>query len=809
MELSEAISFAKRGESVLFTGAGFSIGAKNSLPSPDNGIPTARTFSKRLSALISLPETYDLPVISQFYARKKGEHSLVAELLNCFTVTEAAPYHTTIASVPWRRVYTTNYDNCFEFAALRGGIQWIPLTVDAPLTAEKNRCVHVNGHISNLTINSIQGQVRLTHSSYSADSFSNSKWAQQMRQDLSNSRSIFFVGYSRSDIDIARILFRSPELRERTFFVVSPESDEVTTFPLEDFGQVLHIGTERLANLVTETELIPQRTEYEYTWLKQYDPSLEPLEPSDKEGLGLLTQGIVNQRHVIWAMAADRAEYMVRRECISDIMKEVDRNHRWFIVHSDLGNGKSMVKHQLSHLLSRRGYDVFWDSDNELNRASDLRRMALGGGLRAVFIDESSDRFEAIDGILALNLQDVLVFVCVRTTLYELGQSKYEGYLPDDYVPLDINRLTDSDVSELVSIFNAMGLWGGLPISGDADKANYIKTECNRSVARLIISAYEHSEVGRQITRGAEKILNSVGAVAEIIVLSFLMNRIGHPPRPTIISEILNVDVWPILNSESFRSAGEIIRFENGAIQSRSSIISEFLLRRALRPERLVYFAEKFVRRLSSIKRDPTMHHIFTELQRFPMIERLISETDAEGKGVRKREVIIGYFQSLKDIKFCQGSALFWLHYAMARLSFGEFKESTIYFKQAQELAKGSAKDTMEVNNHYARLLLESRMKSEEYADYFEAFEMAHAILLEQINRGTNKHFPFRQAKTYAEFISYRKKDMNPGQVKRFKTACSQISVAISHLQGSIAKSSVVTECKFAMERAQAIAGSA
>ncbi len=239
--------------------------------------------------------------------------------------------------------------------------------------------------------------------------------------------------------------------------------------------------------------------------------------------------------------------------------------------------------------------------------------------------------------------------------------------------------------------------------------------------------------------------------------------------------------------------------FRDGAIASRSSIISSYLLRRAVTPETLIWSAERFVRRLATIKRDSVLHHIFTELQRFPVLESVIDSP-------RKRELIIGYFQAIKDIPFCQKSALFWLHYAMARLSYGEFKEATLYFDHARSLAKGSPKDLIDIDNHYARLLIDSRTKSDEYDDHFRAFEMAHRILISQINRGTNKHFPFRQAKKYVEFISFRKGLLSAAEVKQFVTYCKQVESGIEHLTGAISRSSEVMECKNAMARAITIA---
>ena len=205
MDIGEAILHALRGNSVLFVGAGFTFGARNSLPPPDNYVPNASEFSRHLASSLGISKDYDLPIISQYYISQKGEHGLITELINSFSITSVVDHHLEVAKVPWRRVYTTNYDNCFEFSALRAGSEWTALTLDVVPTAASKRCIHINGHISNLTIDSLETQIRLTHSSYSVDTFASSFWSRQFRQDLNQAKSVFFVGYSLADIDIARI----------------------------------------------------------------------------------------------------------------------------------------------------------------------------------------------------------------------------------------------------------------------------------------------------------------------------------------------------------------------------------------------------------------------------------------------------------------------------------------------------------------------------------------------------------------------------------------------------------------------------
>jgi len=115
-------------------------------------------------------------------------------------------------------------------------------------------------------------------------------------------------------------------------------------------------------------------------------------------------------------------------------------------------------------------------------------------------------------------------------------------------------------------------------------------------------------------------------------------------------------------------------------------------------------------------------------------------------------------------------------------------------------------KDLIEINNHYAKLLLESRTKSGDYNDYSDAFAVAHDILIKQMNKGTNKHFPYRQAKKYVDFISFRHKDMTVNQINVFIQCCRQVISAIDNLDGAISRASEVNECKESMRRAIEIA---
>jgi hypothetical protein len=263
----------------------------------------------------------------------------------------------------------------------------------------------------------------------------------------------------------------------------------------------------------------------------------------------------------VWSLGEPASGDVVRRTEIDEILMELSRGRRWFLIHSHLGNGKTVLKQQLSHVLSRFDYKVFWDSDFDLNREGDIRHLSIENGKIAIFIDESPDRFEVIDGLLSLNTANITVFVCVRTTLYELGESRYEAFLPDDYIPFDLNKLSNDDVRGFVSLFSNLGLWGTRAALSDTEKENFVKVECSRGISNVILSIFEKSEVGDRITLLSKLLLNEKSDTAALIILSFLMNRIGHPPRLSTLSEILNIDVWKIVKVTYLHTCGRVHPF--------------------------------------------------------------------------------------------------------------------------------------------------------------------------------------------------------------------------------------------------------
>jgi hypothetical protein len=120
VDLDEALRHALDGQAILFVGAGFSTQARTA-----NGgdLPTGAKLSELLASKLGLSTTPSLDLASEMFVHRMGEFQLVQLLRASLIATEITPEQAIFGSVPWRRVYTTNYDNVVELAYAKNARQ--------------------------------------------------------------------------------------------------------------------------------------------------------------------------------------------------------------------------------------------------------------------------------------------------------------------------------------------------------------------------------------------------------------------------------------------------------------------------------------------------------------------------------------------------------------------------------------------------------------------------------------------------------------------------------------------------------------
>lgn len=98
--------------SILFLGSGFSLGANNIAgANPPNGSGLRRHFIDTLK--LPADTNYDLQILTEEFANDDRQ-KLRDELYQIFRIASVDHAQTAVLDEPWRRIYTTNYDDIVE-----------------------------------------------------------------------------------------------------------------------------------------------------------------------------------------------------------------------------------------------------------------------------------------------------------------------------------------------------------------------------------------------------------------------------------------------------------------------------------------------------------------------------------------------------------------------------------------------------------------------------------------------------------------------------------------------------------------------
>ena len=297
MDINEAIFHILNGDAILFAGAGFSHGAKNI---NNEEFLLGNGLSKKMIDDADLDEDdLDLEYISELYIEEKGIDMFISFLKKeyiCQTYTDSQKI---ISNLPWKRIYTTNYDNIIEKASLDSGKYRPTITANDKIRYYNNKndvVIHLNGYIEKLNEDTVFNEFKLTNESYMSKEIVN-QWSFLLEEDLNNSKCIIFVGYSLEyDRSIQELIAATEKLKEKCFFITFNPSRKSLRL-MRKYGQVLEIGTEGFAEKIQEIKkCYKEKTiKPKLMCFKKFNPKeYKSSEFLDKDTMDLLFYGKIN-----------------------------------------------------------------------------------------------------------------------------------------------------------------------------------------------------------------------------------------------------------------------------------------------------------------------------------------------------------------------------------------------------------------------------------------------------------------------------------------------------------------------------------
>lgn len=739
MDLKTAIEYALDGRAVLFTGAGFSYGATNIQNKP---IPAGMSLAHKLLEESGYPpKDIALDKASSTYLRRKSGSELINLLIDSFTVHKVSPSHITVGSVPWKRVYTTNYDMVLEQASnesrtLRNSVDG----VDPPHEnlAKSNLVVHINGAITRINEERLHGSFKLISESYSTEAFEKSKWAFFFRQDIRSAPAVIFVGYSMYDLDIRRILY-SEDISDKTFFITAPLNDDnqLDAEDLADLGYLAPIGIDGFAQEIEAVRktYLPREQELVLDVWEKITTGSNSSAPRDSEVIDFLSLGTTSYALVAEACGTQANNYVISSPLVAAAEHAILHTNKDVLLIGALGTGKSFICQLLAQRLSSRGCGVFRINQASNNEIEELEQICNLPGEKLLIIENYQRHLETLRWIAETNPEGVAVLTSARTHIHELFGGEFYELMGDSCLLLDTSELDNSQITNAIDLFEKYGLWGERASWPAERKQSFLINDCKSQLPFLLIDILKSKHVTerfKELTSGNGKDIESV------LVCMFALEVMQFTPSIAVIQELLGSKInWLHLRQQD--KLKPIVDFSSHRINAKSAVLANHLLHHAFPAKAIVETLISMATRAEENRNDIAFYNILNSLMRYSQVSAVLPETN-------RLDSAMMYYEGIKNLPTLKGDPQFWLQYAISCLAFGKLERAERYFEDAYGLAKKrSGYNTHKIDNHYARLLLEKAAVAPELSDSLTGIDEARQIVIRQLVTEV-EHHPYRVA---------------------------------------------------------------
>lgn len=758
MTIEEAIIYAREGNAILFAGSGFAIGAKNVA---GEDFPVGNKLCERLIkdgkidvAEESEEDLKDLGYVSELYIENNTKRDLLKFLNGQFKCKHYTDDQRVIGQLPWKRIYTTNYDNVFERLSVDAGIDResiMPEKKSSEVLNFKNAIVHINGFINNVTEENLENTFKLLASSYRKRTIPESDWAISLQNDILNAKCFICIGYSLDyDLELQQMFAVDEELKEKCIFVTWKPSKRVRN-NMDQFGEIYEEGTQGFAGAIqkiADTSSSIERT-YTLNCLKEVTSFADdaPYVIADKDVTDLFFNGTIKMEALF---SKDYYQYIVNRESVKDIVNDISGECRAVILHSDIGNGKSILARLVEVMLLRqsKGQVYYLDKVNSFLR-DDMDHICMKRGIKFIFIENYNRIIDSPDvRIFSMYNRDDIRFVfTVRSYLNDnlYGRFIEQFKIPEIQISMyDINVMSNNECLSMRALLNKYALWGANSNLSSAQKLKYITKKCNGEMKNIMLDVLKSDYMKKKIHKVVEALFEN-NDLKQITLLIFTCE--------VIALELALSDITLLLGKQSITTAftrndkvREFLDFKRNLVSLKSPLVAYHIIQEYNYNEDIEKILRKVLMVLNKHNSINKYENMLRMLISYSNLRLIFSKKDSQ-----INNKIIGIYELGKELSYHEKNPFFWLQYAIARMEIKDYKTAGIYLQNAAAYSdKKYDKELWQIEIHRARLLLEQTIQENDQVQAYMNFEQAHSLLYN--NETPDTHYPLRQVSLYKQF---------------------------------------------------------
>lgn len=782
--MTDLINKISNGKAILFVGAGFSKSATNL---NNNELPVTSDLAMKISKLGNFADIKDLSNnlkdATDYYINKycdndnERKNDLITMLQKEYTIKEAHSEHNSILKVPWKRIYTTNYDDLIEISARNNNnyIKTVNIDDSTEINTNNNICIHLNGSISTLSTDTLDTSFKLSQQSYlSSESFEESNWNYIFQKDLEFSSAIVFIGYSLYDIAIEKILSENQELKKKVYFIRRPESEDkdyrYEDFKFDKYGISHKIGVNGFAQVVEKNikQITSRETNFLLEAFEEYEISSTTEEQIRENDIEIfLKYGDIENRYLEQGIVDDNTiPFIIKRTKLDDLVELLKKN-KIICITSELGNGKSIFLRETALQLTLEGYSVFVLSDTSGNYIADIDKIISSNKNATLIIDTYGNFPDIVNHIIKIDLGKIKIILSERTSRHYQIVSDSDDKLQTKDLNIDI--LDDEEIDKFINILEHTSLWGQYGGKTKSQKRRLIEDKHKKQISSVLIDVLKSNYIKNEISKLLKNSFKDE-KMKKYIFATCLLDIMNIPASLALV-ENLSQDTSLLSKFSSQKELRSIFTLNllEHEINTKSSIYSLHIINEHFNPSYIIdqclSILKDFDKKFAKDKTlDFARDSIRTNLFRFNFIEKILPIST-------KREMLIRYFERIKnDLPFHIHNPQYWLQYAMAYIAMKNYDKADRYIQNAYDKAKHrDYYDEHKIDNQKARLNLKvASLNTTPMNEAIKLFIAADTLL----SRLNNDVYKFKVVMDYKDFVDSREKSFSKENKKIVISAC-------------------------------------
>lgn len=640
--------------------------------------------------------------------------------------------------------------------------------------------LHLNGSVKELE-NELPDNFCLTHLSYNQFPLYNSPWYPYLKDEIRSSKVVFVIGLSfKSDLDLRRLINSDSEIVDKCFIIDSPHLSDNDKAYLSKYGRVIQNGIDIFCKDLNNSTPASEEhvlSSYRFKSFKEYKRTKAYKGLSDQEMFDMFFLGEINNNafhqdeNGNFISLVNRSKLIESIRCIKD--------GKSIIIHSDLGNGKTIFVNEL--LFQLQGFKIFFmlSKQNEKYK-KEVELLCESEEKILVVIDPYNLYLKDFEMFKNFDLSNIQFILTARTAMHEncsnilydiIDQMQGVDFSAN---PFNLNVLDNEEQLELCNLVERFGFWGEQAHLAQSEKLNLLSSQLGGKFQNILLYLFKEGQIKEKFESILQNILMDK-TILRIIILSFINEILELNFSADDFNIIFNRDNIDKIIRRRREDLGELINYNSNQLRVKSSIISKALIGSHVIPKEEVLDTLLMVTRRLDMLYDGNKKYT-AALKNLSSASYLsfIFDYNLDSK------ILIAYYEKIKELNFYRLNLFFWEQYAIACVNLKDFPRAKKYFQTSYSLAKkrGRAFSSFQIDNHYARYLLESQLYSRNYETALSTFIEAHSLLTKKYiydDAINDRYYQFRVAIIYKEYYDVFYDSFTADQKVLFLARCQEM----------------------------------